>query len=555
MSSGDATSLPNSWDWLQLVLLCFLLYGPGITALPPVDRDEARFAQASRQMLESRDFVRIRFQEEPRHKKPIGIYWLQAAAAAAAGHTDINQMWPYRLPSLLGALAAAALTMYCGAFLFDRATGQLAGWLVASCLLLTVEAHLATTDAVLLATVVAAQGALAQSYLRTREGLPVSTATAAAFWIAQGLGWLIKGPVITLITALTAAGLCLADRRVRWLNSLRIPWGLVCLAVIISPWAIAISIATQGTFFGEAIRSDLLPKLMGGQESHGFPPGYFLLLMPLTFWPASLFAGMALHHAWARRARAAQRFCLAWCLPTWLVFELIPTKLPHYILPAYPALALLCAHALRTITREDPALLHKRWLRLGCAAWAVMAVALGVALLVFPWWLTGRFQPLAALPATAAVLTSLLAVQRLFRRRFQAAAQLLVLGSLLTLAPTFYGILPHLDQLWLSRNVARAVAAHRPPSAIPTPPIASAGYDEPSLVFLLGTDTKLLSAEQAACYLEHQADTLVVISEDNDHAFRQKVNDLGIVVRNLEVVRGLNYTNGRWQTLRLYARL
>jgi 4-amino-4-deoxy-L-arabinose transferase-like glycosyltransferase len=539
--------------WLQLVVLCLALYGSGMTLLPPVDRDEARFAQASRQMLENRDFVRIRFQEEPRHKKPIGIHWLQAGIAAATGMRD--RIWPYRLSSLLGALLAVVLTAYCGTILFDASTGRLAGWFLAGCLLLTVEAHLATTDAMLLATVVAAQGALAKCYLRSRDGLPVGVGTALAFWTAQGLGWLLKGPIISLISVLTAGTLCLADRDVRWLKTLRIPWGLILLAAMLSPWAIAISIATQGSFFNDAIRSDLLPKLMGSQESHGFPPGFYMLLMPLTFWPASLFAGVALYQAWAQRKTTAERFCLAWCLPTWLVFELIPTKLPHYILPLYPALAMLCARVVTGVTGSGPAPIHNRWLRLGCGAWAAMTILMGAALVAFPWWIAGGFQPLTVVPAAAATATAMLAVHRLLRGRPQNALRILVLGSLLTLAPTFHTVLPSLDPLWLSRSIAKAVAADQPATGLSQVPVAAVGYDEPSLIFLLGTGTKLLSAEEAACYLGEHPEALVVItSGENEQAFQQKVADLGIVVQNLRTLRGFNYTKGRWLTVRLYTR-
>ena len=79
---------------------------PGLAAIPPLDRDEARFAQATRQMLETGDFLRIRFQDEARNKKPAGIYWLQAAAVAAFSTAGSTAIWPYRLPSLIGATAA-----------------------------------------------------------------------------------------------------------------------------------------------------------------------------------------------------------------------------------------------------------------------------------------------------------------------------------------------------------------------------------------------------------------------------------------------------------------
>jgi len=137
-----------------LGMLCLLLYLPGIASIPPLDRDEARFAQATRQMLETGDFLRIRFQDEARNKKPIGIYWLQSASVTLFGTPASTEAWPYRLPSLLGATLSVLLTFAFGLRLVGRPAALLGAVLLASSLLLVVEAHLAKTDAVLLATVV-----------------------------------------------------------------------------------------------------------------------------------------------------------------------------------------------------------------------------------------------------------------------------------------------------------------------------------------------------------------------------------------------------------------
>ena len=94
--------LAEGWRrWVLLLLLSLSLFVPGLTSLPPVDRDEARYIQATRQMLETGDLVQIRFQDEARNKKPIGIYWLQAAAVAAFSSPESAAIWPYRLPSAL----------------------------------------------------------------------------------------------------------------------------------------------------------------------------------------------------------------------------------------------------------------------------------------------------------------------------------------------------------------------------------------------------------------------------------------------------------------------
>jgi 4-amino-4-deoxy-L-arabinose transferase-like glycosyltransferase len=92
------------------VALCAFL--PGFTAIPPVDRDEVRYAQASKQMMETGNYLDIRFQEQPRYLQPAGIYWLQVAAAKITGYGPEAPIWVYRLPSLLAATAAVVLTYW-----------------------------------------------------------------------------------------------------------------------------------------------------------------------------------------------------------------------------------------------------------------------------------------------------------------------------------------------------------------------------------------------------------------------------------------------------------
>jgi len=152
-----------------LVLVSLISFLPGFFHIPPVDRDEARFAQATKQMIENGDYIDIRFQDEVRYKKPVGIYWLQAGVVRAAdalgvpnAHTTI---WLYRVPSLLGAIGAVLLTYWTALAFVTRRGAFLAGLMVATCALLNVEARLAKTDAVLLMCCVAAMGVMARAYL------------------------------------------------------------------------------------------------------------------------------------------------------------------------------------------------------------------------------------------------------------------------------------------------------------------------------------------------------------------------------------------------------
>ncbi|MGE5310639.1 MAG: ArnT family glycosyltransferase [Nitrospirota bacterium] len=535
--------------YVILSLLTLALYLPGLTTLPPMDRDEARFAQASRQMLESGDFVRIRFQDEPRHKKPAGVYWLQAGAAALAGPTGENPIWPYRLPSVLGAMAGVLITFAFGRRLFDGSTAALGAALTASSLLLVAEAHLAKTDAVLLASTVAAQGALGRMYVTRGAG---GLGAAVAFWVAQGVGILIKGPILPLVSLLTAGALVAADRSASFLRTLRPRLGIPLVLLIVSPWAVAVTIATGGAFFRDAVSSDLLPKLISGQESHGLPPGFFLALLMVTFWPGSLFVLPALARAWRLRAQTEERFFLAWVIPAWVVFELVPTKLPHYVLPLYPALALVTARAVLDGATGGVDGSGSRLARAGFGIWAVVSLALGAGIVAAPLGLERRFEPLTLGPGLVALAGVAVTLRYGLRGRGVNAVRTAVIMTALILAPTLQSILPGMNALWVSRSAAQAVERYRASHGDGSSIVAAAGYHEPSLVFLLGTETRLVSGEGAALHLREHRDALALVTADKERAFLESAAAFDIRPRTVETIRGFNYSKGRWVTLTLY---
>src|SRR5262249_37214602 len=171
-------------------------------------------------MLETGNYVDIRFQEGTRYKKPIGIYWLQAALIKLTGQGAEAPIGAYRLASLLGALAAVLLTYWATLPLFGRSAAFIAGAVMARSVILVAEAHLAKTHAVLLATVVLTQGALARAYL-ARDGERPPLFVALAFWAGLGFGILVKGPIAVMVAGLTVVSLVIVDRNARWLLGLR----------------------------------------------------------------------------------------------------------------------------------------------------------------------------------------------------------------------------------------------------------------------------------------------------------------------------------------------
>lgn len=534
--------------YLILGLLCLALYLPGTATLPPVDRDEARFAQATRQMLETGDFVQIHFQNEPRNKKPAGIYWLQAASVSLFADAGTRQMWPYRLPSLLGAIAAVWLTFGLGHPLVGRRAALYGAAILASSLLLVAEAHLAKTDAMLLAAIVAAQGALARIYLTAREGRAPGAGPPLLFWTAIGIGMLIKGPIAPMIAVLTMAGLKLFDRTTPLLRPLRPLWGVPLAAAIVLPWVIVIALSSGEGFVGQAVQGDLLPKLLSGQEGHGFPPGYYLLLMTVTFWPGSLFTWHAIRWAWRGRTDPAVLFCLAWIAPSWIVFELVPTKLPHYVLPLYPALALLTG---RAVAAAGEGLVPRMLTwdgRIAYLSWALAGLGLAAAVVALPIVVGGNFAPLSLVPAVAGLTVAGAGLRQAWRGRIAPALAVAVVAAVAIYAPAFQVLLPRIDAIWLARGIVDMVARSAPGQT----PVASIGYQEPSLVFLLGTDLDLPKPGGAAAYIQKNSESFVLVGDNREAAFREALADYGARVRPVDSVRGYNFSKGTWRTITLY---
>src|SRR5215207_9267810 len=244
-----------------LVLLSLVCFLPGFTTLQPMDRDEPRYAQASKQMLETGDFVDIRFQDEARHKKPVGVYWMQAATVGIAeslGVADARTTIAfYRIPSLLGALATVLLTYWAALAFTTRRGAFFSAALMGASILLSVEARLAKTDAVLTACSVAVFGGLARAYLWRACPEKLSWRTLGLFWTGLALGLLVKGPLILLFGGLAALVLSLRERSARWLLVPRAQWGALVMLLVVLPWFIAIAVKSGGAFFESSVGQDM----------------------------------------------------------------------------------------------------------------------------------------------------------------------------------------------------------------------------------------------------------------------------------------------------------
>jgi 4-amino-4-deoxy-L-arabinose transferase-like glycosyltransferase len=524
-----------------LALCGLLLFLPGFFNIPPIDRDEARFAQATKQMVETGDFVDIRFQDDVRYKKPVGIYWLQSAAVETAAALGLPRaelrIWIYRIPSLIGAIGAVLLTYWTALAFVTRRGAVLAALILGSSVLLGVEARLAKTDAMLLLTVVAAMGALARVYLSWQRGEdPVHPPWSwpAIFWTALAGGILLKGPLILMFAGLTIVTLVILDRSANWLWRLRPLWGLLWMLVLVLPWFVAIFWRAGDAFFADSIGGDMLSKL-SAQESHGAPPGVYLLLFWITFWPGAPLAGMAAPAVWRARREPGAQFLLAWLIPSWIVFELVLTKLPHYVLPLYPAIAILTAGAL------ERSVLSRSWLRRGAAWWFAIPALTSVIAVIGAVTLT-RQPVFLAWPFVGAALIFGLFAWWLFDDNRAERSLLNAVVAAMFLAFAIYGVvLPALTPLFPSAEIARALRN----VVCVGPKAAAAGFQEPSLVFMTGTSTVLTDGSGAADFLSQGSCRFALVEARSERNFAQRAEAIGLRYNVATRIDGYNISQGR----------
>src|SRR5262245_21682873 len=532
-----------------LVLVSLAAFLPGFFQIPPTDRDEARFAQATKQMVETRDFVDIRFQDEVRYKKPVGIYWLQAAAVMAGEKLGIpnarTRIWLYRIPSLIGAVGAVLLTYWTALAFVPRRYALLAGLMLAGSLLLSVEARLAKTDAMLLLTIVAAMGALARAYLgRVEQASGVAgLVLPAIFWTALAGGLLLKGPVIVLIVGLAAATLMIHDRSARWFLELRPAIGVLWVAALALPWFWAILSRAGDSFVAESVGRDLLPKLFSSQEGHGAPPGFYFVLFWLTFWPAAPLAALSAPAVWAERHERPVVFLLAWLVPSWIGFELVVTKLPHYVLPLYPAVAILIARTLWHGTLS-PSI----WLKRLTLSWPVVAALVPIVAVVALVAMRHQLGLLAWPFGAIAMVIGFMAWRYYDVDGAERSLIRAVIASVL-ITLVFFGIItPSLRPLFPSATLARVLASDPCDYKI----VAAAGYSEPSLVFLVGTSIRLTDGAGAAEVLREGACRFALIESREQRAFVQRAEAIGLRYAPLPRVEGINMSNGRSLSVAIY---
>ena len=349
------------------------------------------------------------------------------------------------------------------------------------------------------------------------------------------------------------ATLSLFYREWRWLKRLKPLSGILLLLAIVLPWLILITLKSGGAFFNESVNKDFLSKVGDAQESHGAPPGYFALIFVVFIWPFGVLAIRGGLQALSRlREDPRLAFLTAWYVPFWLVTELIPTKLPHYILPAYPALLLMMAWAIDTGIAMQP--YRGRWQiwleRLTLLGLAAATLAIMGAGLVLPYVMTGSFSFPGIVVFFTALAAGIFASGLILNQNLKGALQAAATFAIITLGLLTFGVIPALTPMWLSPAIANAFNAAKPCSSSV---LASASYAEPSLVFLAGTKTLLTDGQGAAQHLLRDPACAISAVDDREHdAFVKSLPQGERSVAAVATISGVNYSKGRRTTITLY---
>jgi 4-amino-4-deoxy-L-arabinose transferase-like glycosyltransferase len=362
-----------------------LLHVSGTWIIPLVDRDEPRFAEASREMRERSDFVIPYFNDKYRFDKPAFIYWTQIASYSVFGENDFAA----RFPSAVAAALTAVILFAWG----RRVGGERIGWWAALiftlCLPVFIHAKASVADMwlVFFGTVAYWAGyELLADFLnpqRAREGgrPPRAALWRVIFYVALGLGFLAKGPLawlpllVVISTKLFVRGVPLTRRF--WFVT-----GMLCAFAIVCTWGIPAVLRTNGEFFTVGIGRHVVERSLIAMEGHGTTswntylaamPFYFLTVF-ISFFPWSIKLPRLTKHLWRQRD-ATDKYLLSGVLIVFVLMSLVKTKLPHYTLPAFPLLSLLLARHLFVVGSE-------RFARR--AAIGAAAGSLAVSFIAFP---------------------------------------------------------------------------------------------------------------------------------------------------------------------------
>ncbi len=463
-----------------LALLACLLFLPNLGTHELWDPDEPRYALVSREMLRNGDALVPRQNGRIYTQKPPMLFWLQSGLASIAGG---HSPWVSRLPAALGAIGSVILTWRMGVNLFCPLAGLAAAVVFATAHLVQWNGHTGTMDSLLSFWIALAAWLFARIL---REPVPPPTTLWLAY-AALGCAALTKGPaaVLMLIAAVVAVRWAWQGRTAAL--AVRPGTGLAIVTAVCLFWLVPAGIR-GGAEYVEAIayRQTVVRFLNPWHHYHG--PAYYLGMLPLDFLPWTFFLPAGSWAAWRRwktERDPGSLFPLLWVGLTVFFFSLSPGKRNVYLLPCFPALALLTGQIIHQWFKGK----DETWLLRCCLAVNSVFLLAGGAVAVACW---RKYTPIITLGTGFACLAAGLFVLqvRAHRLRRGGAALITALTTTAVIWVYFYTlIMPACDYFRSARPFARAVAAQVEPAET----LASYILFKPSVAYYL--DRRILEID------------------------------------------------------------
>jgi 4-amino-4-deoxy-L-arabinose transferase-like glycosyltransferase len=482
--------------YLLLALIWASLTLPNLGTASLWDIDEGNNAEAAREMRAADNWAIPTFNYALRVDKPALLYWLQIAAYNRFGVTEFAA----RLPSALAALLAALATYELGRRMFTPGAGLLAGVILASAPAFGAAAHFANPDALLTAFTTLAMFCFWWGHERDGRGWFVPAG------VCTGLAVLAKGPVGLVLPTAVVMLFLLWSRQLGRLWDRRLVWGSIVHLLVVLPWFTWVGLETKGEFLKGFFLTHNVGRFRAPMEGHQGSVFYYFLILLVGFLPWSAFLGPALVNAWKkspsdeRNATDASRFLTCWIGVYFVFFTLSGTKLPNYILPLYPPVAILVARFLdgwRCGLINPP-----KWVtRTALACFGSVGFAFAIGLLLAGGRLGGdallrnRHLPgieLWAWTGLFPILGALLAAVWARRQQLNLAMLALAVTPILFLGTLAAGIGQTLNASKAPSALADCIAPH---PAEPDILLGCYDYFQPSLVFYCGREVSRLKSD------------------------------------------------------------
>jgi 4-amino-4-deoxy-L-arabinose transferase-like glycosyltransferase len=504
------------------------------------DRDEPRYARVTAEMVESGNYLVPTFNGEVWFDKPILLYWLMSVPVRLLGPSELA----CRLPSVFGTAVTLLLTFFIGKKLFDAKSGLWAEAILATTLLMLFVGSSALVDGIAMPFIV---GAMA--IFIGRQGEKIRAIDSGAIGVLMGLGMLAKGPLGLLPVFVMIVVLWFGRENIGGFirNFIWVLIAVVIAAGIFLLWAIPANRATDGELYKVFFGKHIVGRALSPMEGHGgnffkYLP-YYPAIMVAGFFPWVIFLPGAFSVIISKRIgnAGAQNILLSWIIVTVVLMTFVATKLPHYILFAWPAMAIMVGGTITAMGKNIFNEQDKKWLRGGM--WFLGPVGLGIAGGLIS---IGHFMKIEGLILPGLICGTIMLAMTIIccylqvREKFIGTAKVVLAGVLIFIILLLFVLLPAIEAIKISPHIAKAIREKTGKDV----PVAMYKYAEPTLNFYVGRNiTQLRKTDEVVGWLKGAETSVLIIPRKDFEDIKQNAGD--IAFEEIASKKGINYSKGK----------